>query len=535
MSTPVHSERTLLSWLVALCGLGFLTAGVAVAGWFLHRSGKGEPIPPPEPAATEAASLKTLGEQIHQACTACHAYPSPTSFPRWAWRSEIDQAYGFIETLKPELNPPPKERVIDYFENRAPLELPRARVEYAATPFRTGFDRTNAPPYPDPRIERATLSNVQIVHLTDPQQPEILACEMQAGLVMLLRPNDPTPKWRVLAEVPHPARAEVVDLDGDGIKDLLVACLGEFTPTDKRAGSVVWLRGNKDGSFTPHTLLADVGRVSDVRAAKFRGKDKLDLVVAVFGWRKVGEVLLLENETTDWTQPYFVPRVLDARHGAIHVPVADLNGDGKPDFVCLFAQEHERVEAFINKGDGTFRKELIYAGTDPAQGSSGIQLVDLDGDGKLDVLYTNGDVMDMPALLKPYHGIHWLRNTGKYPYEDHFLAPLYGVHSAVAADLDGDGDLDIVAVSLLLENMFPEAWKKGLDSVIVLEQTRPGQFVRHRLESDACNYVSCAVGDVYGSKRNDLVVGNFWTRTDKRPPLYIWRNLGLRKPDLKNP
>src|SRR5205085_2554448 len=171
--------------------------------------------------------------------------------------------------------------------NRAPLELPRARIEYAPTPLRTHFVRTDAPPHPRSNAERTTLSNVQIVHLTDPQQPEILACEMQAGLVMLLRPNDPAPKWRILAEVPHPARAEVVDLDGDGINDLLVACLGSFLPTDARAGSVVWLRGNKDGSFTPHTLLADVGRVSDVRAAEFRRKGTLDLVVAVFGWRKV--------------------------------------------------------------------------------------------------------------------------------------------------------------------------------------------------------------------------------------------------------
>src|SRR5205085_11550896 len=154
--------------------------------------------------------------------------------------------------------------------NRAPLELPRARIEYAPTPLRTHFVRTDAPPHPQANVERSTLSNVQIVHLTDPQQPEILACEMQAGLVMLLRPNDPAPKWRVLAEVPNPARAEVVDLDGDGIKDLLVACPGEFTPTDERKGSVVWLRGNKDGSFTPHTPLSNLGLVSDLRAAAFR-------------------------------------------------------------------------------------------------------------------------------------------------------------------------------------------------------------------------------------------------------------------------
>src|SRR5262249_20179880 len=157
------------------------------------------------------------------------------------------QAYGFIESLKPELKPPPKEQVIEYFENRAPLELPRMQIAYSPKPFGTQFVRSDAPSHPRPHEERTTLSNVQIVHLTDPKQPEILACEMQAGLVMLLRPNEPAPKWRILAEVPTPARATVIDLDGDGIQDLLVACLGNFLPSDDRKGSVVWLRGNKDG------------------------------------------------------------------------------------------------------------------------------------------------------------------------------------------------------------------------------------------------------------------------------------------------
>src|SRR5205085_3877206 len=131
--------------------------------------------------------------------------------------------------------------------------------------------------------------------------------------------------------------------DGDGILDIVVANLGSFPPTDTRCGSVVWLRGKPDGTFQPVTLLSNVGRVADVRAADFRGTGKLDLVVGVFGLHAVGEILFLENHTTDRAAPKFVPTVLDTRHGAIHVPVADLNGDGRPDFVALIAQEHETV------------------------------------------------------------------------------------------------------------------------------------------------------------------------------------------------
>ena len=52
--------------------------------------------------------------------------------------------------------------------------------------------------------------------------------------------------------------------------------------------------------------------------------------------------------------------------------------------------------------------------------------MDLDGDGKLDVLYTNGDILDEPYLFKPYHGIRWLRNKGGLEFEHRPLTPMYG-------------------------------------------------------------------------------------------------------------
>ena len=77
---------------------------------------------------------------------------------------------------------------------------------------------------------------------------------------------------------------------------------------------------------------------------------------------------------------------------------------------------------------------------DPSFGSTGIQLVDMNADGKLDVLYTNGDIFDPAPLAKPYHGIRWLENQGAYPYQEHFVTQLSAAHAAVAADLTGAGD-----------------------------------------------------------------------------------------------
>ena len=468
---------------------------------------------------------------MHSLCGACHAYPPPESFPRAAWRKEVKQGYDFLRDSTLTLPYPSAESVVRYYEARAPLErvLPRAENALGETPIRfnrQGFRSADGGTFP-------AVSNVNLVHLFDPKRLDVLTCDMRSGQVSVLRPYEPTLTWRVLAKLPMPAHAEVVDLDGDGNLDLIVACLGCFFPTDSRAGSVVWLRGSADGTFTPIPLLEHVGRVADVQAADFNGDGKLDLVVAEFGWRESGSILYLENRTKDWTKPVFEPHVIDNRHGAIHVPVCDLNGDGKPDFVALISQEHETIVAFLNEGEGRFRKETIYTAPHPAFGSSGIQLVDMNGDGKLDVLYTNGDSLDSPHL-KQFHGVQWLENRGTFPFVHHPLTKMAGAERAVAADLDGDGLLDVVAVSWLPKTSFPERDKLGLDSIILLRQFAPGQFARYSLEQRSCDHATCAVGDLMGDGRLHLVTGNFYFTNP--PPraaaVTIWQNVTPEKARL---
>ncbi len=506
--------------------LALLFGGLAMAVGQACRNGGDGGTPGKQPILP--AENNQIVEQVHAFCAACHAYPPPETFPRSAWKEEVERGYFFFGKSNEKLTPPPIDQAIKYYEERAPLKLPAVAVEKAATPLPVGFARTDY--RRPPQTGAPAVSHINLVHLSDPRRLDILACEMRWGLVMALKPYAPQPSWQVLGKVGHPAHAEVVDLDGDGINDIIVADLGNFPPTNRLCGSVVWLRGRPDGSYTATTLLKGVGRVADAQAADFNGDGKLDLVVAVFGWQEVGEIIILENRTTDWNNPVFVPHVTDTRHGAIHVPVTDLNGDGRADFVALISQEHETIVAFLNEGDFRFRAETIYAAPHPAYGSSGIQLVDLNADGDLDVLYTNGDVLDSPHLLKPYHGVQWLQNPGKgsFPWVHHPITALYGVHRAVAADVDGDGLLDIVAVSYLPEEHFPQRNDLNLDSIIVLKQTAPGKFARHTLEAKTCDHVTCAVGDVFGTGRPDLVTAHFILNefSDLAASLTIWRNLG---------
>jgi hypothetical protein len=287
-------------------------------------------------------------------------------------------------------------------------------------------------------------------------------------------------------------------------------------------GGVAWLRGRKDGTYA-RVRLDGWPRVADVEAADFDGDGRLDLVVAAFGWRRTGGFTILKNETIDYDKPSFVPHQFDARTGSIHGIPADLNRDGKPEVIALFAQEHEMVIAFVNQGDMHFDPQVIYAAPHPNWGSSGIQLVDLDKDGDLDVLMTNGDMFD-DKILKPYHGIRWLENTGSFPFVEHPLAPLAGVARAQAVDLDGDGDLDIVACALVPAEGLD---LRSLPSVVWLEHTRPGTFERHVLEAGLPAHATLDAGDVDHDGDVDIVVGNF--NAPGQGIVEIFENRGVRK------
>ena len=167
----------------------------------------------------------------------------------------------------------------------------------------------------------------------------------------------------------------------------------------------------------------------------------------------------------------------------------------------------------------------MYTAPHPGWGSSGIQLVDFDGDGKLDVLASNGDILDEPYLFKAYHGVQWLENKGDMKYERHAVTQMYGVHNARAGKLCGSGRQDILAVSFLPGDKFPDRQARKADAVVLLEQVAPGKFERHSLTGVDCDAVVCAVGDLYGTGRVDVVVGNFSsTKTDR--PVTIWKNKG---------
>lgn len=464
------------------------------------------------PAAALGAQQRPIAELaplVRKACSQCHVFPPPETLPKKAWLGMLNL---MVDLASPgQLNRPMNgvrfDELVHYFTTLAPDEL-------KAKPWQPG-------PPTSLRIEHAAslgqapqpgTSHLRLMRLwEDTAGPQLLVTDMMSGWIQWADPKDWSAGLRKIVRLANPSHVEAVDLDQDGRMDLLAADLGTPTATDQKAGAVVWLRHTGKRTFEKISLMSRLGRVADVRAADFNGDGKLDLVVADFGRYTAGQVLYLENRSTAG-KTAFAPVTLAKTPGAVTVPVVDLNGDGKPDFAALMAQGQESVVGYVSSGNGRFESHVLWSAPHPAWGFSGMTPADLNGDGRMDFVVTHGDTVDDGVHFKPYQGVGWLQNGGNLKFSYHAIGPYYGAYAPKAVDMDGDGDLDVIAASFLPGSDAANQRKMGVPGLAWFEQVSRGVFQAHPFPDDVCFHPALEAGDVDGDGSLVVIAGTLLIR-----------------------
>jgi hypothetical protein len=375
--------------------------------------------------------------------------------------------------------------------------------------------------------ERPQIAHVTTVDLDRDGLMDVVACDVLQNRVVWIRQS----AGGVFTEIPigdavqAPAHAEAADIDRDGDLDVLVASLGVLFPSNARIGAVIVLENQGRKRFVNRLLVDAIARVSDARAGDLDGDGDLDLAVAQFGYDE-GQTRWMQNQG-GWR---FTSTELQNLSGPINVEIVDLDRDGDLDIVSLVSQEWEEVYAFINDGLGRFEARLIWGSTNDDFGSSWLTATDLDKDGDVDFLYSNGDAFDYaPPSGRPWHGVQWIENKGALTFDVHRIADFSGASSPQPADLDGDGDVDVAAVSAY------NAWDdSSAQSLVWLENDGRMRFALHDVASTPTHLVTLAAGDVTGDGRPDLVTGGMHINRpyDRMSRITLWTNQSRALPSI---
>lgn len=299
-------------------------------------------------------------------------------------------------------------------------------------------------------------------------RPDLAVCNGKTQGVTLFRNlgSGAFSLWEDIPSEPEPFVVALVDLNGDGWLDMLAACVP--------VGILDVYINDRTGKFLPRVKYEVDNGCQSFAVVDVNGDRALDVVLGIFS----GATIMLGKG--DGTFPTKIPQKTEG--AIISVAVGDVTGDGIPDMLV------DGVRLLAGLGDGRFGKV-----TDCGVRGSQVALVDLDGNGSLD-LVTTGSIPDGSRCLITAlnDGKGMFRPVGRQRTGNH-MAPI------TIVDVNGDGRSDVV-VSSVHESQVLVYIHRGDGNIDPPLCYPTGKAPNHQI-----------VADLDGDKRLDLATANFFT------------------------
>ena len=224
----------------------------------------------------------------------------------------------------------------------------------------------------------------------------------------------------------------VADLDGNGIDDLI--------------HETFVLLGQGSGQFVKRALPLGEG-IYAIEWLDVNGDGRVDLLSRTWGGGLIRGIPGYQLHIATGAQLEFAPGIEITPVGGDSEPmIGDLNDDGKDDLLLvkiLFKNNRDyaaQLTVHLSRGDGTFEKrEPFLIPTHPQWGRYGRRLLmgDVTRDGRRDVVIRS--TYDLVVLTST--------GGGDFTVRSGFLPMDFGHWENDLGDIDGDGNLDVVAAA----------------------------------------------------------------------------------------
>lgn len=275
--------------------------------------------------------------------------------------------------------------------------------------------------------------------------------------------------------------AAIADLDHDGDLDIYV---GNTSGEDEIWWNISPGRFNivRMGAFTN-------GRTSDVAIGDLDGDTFVDLFLTIggdsYGWGSSDLVILndgLGNFTTQGTVPGF-------HETSNAVALGDVDGDGDLDALVANGASLQSFvpHLYINQGGAVFTDEPLQLPTNWGEFLD-VSLVDVDADGDLDAILANDNGWNKDQLYLNQGNGTFVASSGQFPDLESSIVTIL--------DSDGDGDPDALMNGTLVEN-------DGNGFFTVSTETMPALLAVE----------DTAAADIDGDGDLDVLVANDWEAT----------------------